>query len=69
MRTLHRSENLQLKEEDYGGLSLYLKGITINIMENKDYDVAFNFDGIDLTELVSLANGILAYVECDSSIE
>jgi len=69
MRTIHRSEKMLLTEETYGGLWLYLKGITLDTMEGDEYDFAFNFEMIEQTDLIALANGIFAYVEGDSSIE
>ena len=69
MGTIHRSEKMHLTEETYGGLWLYLKGITLDTMEGDEYDFAFNFEMVEQTDLIAIANGILAYVEGDYSIE
>ena len=69
MRTIHRSEKMLLTEETYGGLWLYLKDITLDTMEGDEYDFAFNFEMVEQTDLIAIANGILAYVEGDTSIE
>jgi hypothetical protein len=69
MGTIHRSKKMHLTEEIYGGLWLYLKGITLDTMENGEYDFAFNFEMVEQTDLMDFANAILAYVEGDSSIE
>jgi len=61
MGTIHRSEKMHLTEETYGGLWLYLKG--------DEYDFAFNFEMVEQKDLIAIANGILAYVEGDNSIE
>ena len=69
MGTLHRSENLHLAEDDYGGLWLYLRGITLDTMEGDEYDFAFNLNALSHQDLIKFAHGILAHVEADFSIE
>ena len=69
MGTLHRSENLHLTEDDYGGLWLYLRGITLDTMEGDEYDFAFNLNALSQQDLIKFAHGILAHVEADFSFE
>ena len=56
MGTIHRSEKMHLTEETYGGLWLYLKGITLDTMEGDEYDFAFNFEMVEQTDLIAIAN-------------
>tara|TARA_B100000700_G_C15022691_1_gene846538 strand:- start:969 stop:1181 length:213 start_codon:yes stop_codon:yes gene_type:complete len=70
MGTLFECDKLRLSEENFGGLWLYLKDTTLELNQSeKEYDFAFNFDEINHKDLKSLAYGILAYVEGDTSIE
>ncbi len=63
-------ENLCLSEENFGGLWLYLKNATFEFYaDNDDYDFAVNFDNLTHEQLRAFAEGIISYVEGDTSIE